>query len=129
VESHFHCTLTAYAKEVQSSIGDALKRKNNFYMLMKAEIDAGRPAGFYYTDRKGGGHAVVIDGYIVKGDETYFHVNFGWFGRSDGWYLLEEDLPKNTKEIDVLTFIPDDTKEDREKANNEKLTNRSSEHR
>ena len=78
----------------------------SFYGLMKAEIDSGRPAGFYYTDRKGGGHAVVIDGYVVKGGKMYFHANFGWYGRSDGWYLLGEDLPKNLKEIVVIAIVP-----------------------
>jgi hypothetical protein len=106
MESHFHCTLTPYPKEVQSSIGHTLRAKTDSYALMKAEIDSGRPAGFYYTDRKGGGHAVVIDGYTVEHGKTYFHVNFGWFGRSDGWYLLEEDLPKNSKEIAVITIVP-----------------------
>ena len=77
---------------------------------MKAEIDSNRPVGFYYTDRKGGGHAVLIDGYVVKNGKTYFHVNFGWYGSSDGWYLLEEDLPKNVKDIYVITIVPKDIK-------------------
>lgn len=114
VESHFHCALTCYPKEVKASIGDALRAQPDFCMLLKAEIDSGRPAGLYYTDRKGGGHAVVIDGYTAKDGKTYFHANFGWFGRSDGWYLLEGDLPRNTKEIIVLTIVPDDTEKDKE---------------
>lgn len=110
VESHFDCTLTPYARKVESSIGDALRAEPDFHMLLRGEIDSRRPAGFYYTDRRGGGHAVVIDGYTVRDGKTYFHVNFGWFGRSDGWYLLEEDLPRNTKEIALLTIVPKKTK-------------------
>ena len=106
MESHFCCKLKAYPREVTSNIEQALKAEIDLCTLMIAEIDAKRPAGFYYTDRKGGGHAVVIDGYVVKGSKTYFHVNFGWFGRSDGWYVLEEDLPKNTREIVVVTLVP-----------------------
>ena len=110
IESHFRCTLSSYAKEVKSSIGHALEVKIDLYKLMKAEIDAKRPVGFYYTDRKGGGHAVVIDGYTVNNNKIYFHVNFGWFGRSDGWYLLEEDLPKNIKELAMIKVVPKSVK-------------------
>jgi len=109
IESHFRCTLTSYAKEVRSSVGDTVKRQPDFCPLLKAEVDSGRPAGFYYTDRKGGGHAVIIDGYTVKDGTTFFHVNFGWLGRSDGWYLLEEDLPPNTKEIALIKIAPEST--------------------
>jgi hypothetical protein len=36
------------------------------------------------------GHNLVVDGYNTDG---YYHLNFGWGGRYDGWYLLPEDLP------------------------------------
>lgn len=106
IESHFHCTLTGYAKSIESSISDALVEKPDFYALLKREIEVKRPVGFYYTDRKGGGHAVIIDGYTIKTGKTYFHVNFGWLGSSNGWYLLEEDLPPNTKQIALITIAP-----------------------
>jgi hypothetical protein len=116
IESHFRCILTAYAKEVKSSISHALKEKIDLIKLMRTEIDAKRPVGFYYTDRKGGGHAVVIDGYTVKNGKIYFHVNFGWFGRSDGWYRLEEDLPKNIKELATIKIVPKSLKRTERKA-------------
>ncbi len=109
IESHFRATLTPYIKEVTTSIDNALKTDIDSYDLMKSEIDSGRPVGFYYSDQEGGGHAVVIDGYTVKDGKTYFHANFGWLGRSDGWYLLAEDLPGNTKEMIVITIVPKET--------------------
>jgi len=30
------------------------------------------------------GHAFIIDGY---NDENYFHMNMGWYGTNDGWYM------------------------------------------
>lgn len=36
------------------------------------------------------GHNVVVDGYNTDG---YFHVNFGWGGSSNGWYLLPQEMP------------------------------------
>ncbi|MEI6348691.1 MAG: C10 family peptidase [Bacteroidota bacterium] len=38
------------------------------------------------------GHNIVVDGYNTDG---YFHVNFGWGGSSNGWYLLPQGLPSN----------------------------------
>lgn len=51
---------------------------------IKGEIDAARPVllGGQSTD---GGHEFVIDGYNTDG---YFHVNWGWSGQSNGYYLL-----------------------------------------
>jgi hypothetical protein len=36
------------------------------------------------------GHNLVIDGYNTDG---YYHLNFGWGGPYNGWYLLPDDLP------------------------------------
>ncbi|MFH2144186.1 MAG: C10 family peptidase [Bacteroidota bacterium] len=36
------------------------------------------------------GHNVVIDGYNT---DEYFHLNFGWGGNSNGWYLLPDEIP------------------------------------
>lgn len=108
IESHFNCKVTAYSRKIESSPGMALKEDPDILTLLQTEIDSNRPAGFYYTNRKGGGHAVVIDGCTKKEGKTYFHVNFGWFGRSNGWYLLEEDLPKDTLDIALIMIIPDD---------------------
>ncbi|MBN2173815.1 MAG: C10 family peptidase [Bacteroidales bacterium] len=36
------------------------------------------------------GHNLVIDGYNT---DEYFHLNFGWGGAYNGWYLLPEEIP------------------------------------
>lgn len=52
--------------------------------IIRAELDAGRPVlTDGYNDE--GGHAFVCDGYDTKG---YFHINWGWNGTSNGYYLL-----------------------------------------
>jgi hypothetical protein len=57
------------------------------------------------------GHNVVLDGYNT---DNYFHVNFGWGGSNNGWYLIPDDLPYELTVIegvivDILknTAIPD----------------------
>ena len=59
------------------------------------ELAARRPVlyvGFSSTS----GHSFVIDGY---GADDYFHVNWGWSGCGNGYYLLSILDPENTTSI------------------------------
>ncbi len=59
--------------------------------LMLAELKAARP--IFYTGSTSTGtaaHAFVLDGYDGNG---YFHVNWGWGGLSDGYFLLYHLVP------------------------------------
>ena len=50
---------------------------------IKTEIDEMRPV---YLELYGNpGHSVVIDGYK---DENYLHLNFGWGGQANGYYMM-----------------------------------------
>lgn len=68
---------------------------------LRAEIDAKRPvyvsgANVYGSNSSVAGHAFVIDGYNADG---YFHVNWGWNGSSNGYYLLTDLTPKDKQGI------------------------------
>ncbi|MDE6323696.1 MAG: C10 family peptidase [Paramuribaculum sp.] len=52
--------------------------------LIYDELEAGRPV-LYGGSNDEGGHAFVCDGYRSDG---YFHINWGWGGYSDGYFLL-----------------------------------------
>jgi hypothetical protein len=54
-----------------------------YYEILRDEIDMNRPV--LYELNGDPGHTVVADGY----DGSYFHLNFGWKGYCDGYYLLE----------------------------------------
>lgn len=49
------------------------------------EVAAGRAVYYSGATINNDGHAFVIDGYRSEG---YFHVNWGWGGLSDGYFLL-----------------------------------------
>lgn len=51
------------------------------------------------------GHNMVLDGYNT---DNFYHVNFGWGGSSDGWFLLPSSLPYNLSVLEgaVLDIIP-----------------------
>ena len=49
------------------------------------------PAHFAIVDEANTtGHNVVVDGYNT---DNFFHVNFGWGGSNNGWYLLPDEMP------------------------------------
>lgn len=59
--------------------------------MIRTELDAGRPV--YYSassEDAGGGHAFVCDGYDSEG---YVHINWGWYGRSNGYFYINHLNP------------------------------------
>jgi len=53
-------------------------------LLIRAELKQQRPVLISGSNDQGG-HAFVCDGYNREG---YFHINWGWGGKSDGYFLL-----------------------------------------
>lgn len=52
------------------------------------------------------GHNVVVDGYNT---DEYYHINFGWGGSYNGWYLLPEEFPMGLTVVEgiVLDIMKD----------------------
>ena len=57
---------------------------DEWFEMLYDEMEAGYPV-LYCGHSSGGGHAFVIDGF--DGDNL-FHVNWGWGGGSNGWFLI-----------------------------------------
>jgi len=55
------------------------------------------------------GHNVVVDGYNT---DNYFHLNFGWGGSYNGWYLLPQEIPYNLTVVEgvIVDIIKNPTK-------------------
>lgn len=58
--------------------------RNEWNDLAYSEIAAGRPTLICGRNSEGG-HAFVCDGYS---SDDFFHINWGWNGLSDGYFLL-----------------------------------------
>jgi hypothetical protein len=56
--------------------------------LLHSELEAGRP--ILHRGYGSGGHAFNIDGWH---QDDYFHLNWGWSGSMNGWFLLEALSP------------------------------------
>lgn len=64
-------------------------------LMLMDELNAGRPilyCGFAYSQGSLGGHAFVFDGYDTDG---YFHVNWGWGGAYDNYFLVSVLAPSS----------------------------------
>lgn len=68
------------AERIQRDYFDASGWDDAIY----SELAAGRPV-IYTGQSNSGGHAFVVDGYS---EDRYFHVNWGWGGYQDGYFLL-----------------------------------------
>ena len=60
--------------------------------LIYNEISAKRPVMYGALSASSGqgvsGHEFILDGYEVRGGVGYYHVNWGWGGNSDDYFLL-----------------------------------------
>lgn len=67
-----------------------------WHEVLQQELVEGRPV--YYTGQgTDSGHAFVIDGFKKADDgTTYYHVNWGWDGLCNGYYLLNMLRPSST---------------------------------
>ncbi len=52
------------------------------------------------------GHNFVIDGY---NSDEYYHINFGWGGSYNGWYLLPDEIPYGLTVVEgaIVDIVPD----------------------
>ena len=79
--------------------------------ILVDEISAGRPivyCGYSYSGMDSGGHAFVLDGFDTDG---YFHVNWGWGGSDDGYFLFTLLAPSSNMNFKFLQdglfgFVP-----------------------
>ncbi len=62
---------------------------NDWIVMLKNDLNLSRPI-WYNGSGSGGGHAFVFDGY---NSNNYFHVNWGWGGYCDEYYVVNNLNP------------------------------------
>ena len=67
----------------------------DWHSLLITELNEGRAVNYAGQSRTDGGHSFVIDGYEAgsNGSNPYYHLNWGWNGRCNGYYTLPRLLP------------------------------------
>jgi hypothetical protein len=72
----------------------------DLYPRLKANIKNATPAHLAVVNPDWtAGHNLVIDGYNTN---DFYHLNFGWGGSYNGWYLLPDDLPYDLTVIEGI---------------------------
>ncbi|MCQ2283445.1 MAG: C10 family peptidase [Bacteroidales bacterium] len=120
LQNHFNFSQQAQFQEItETVIADSL-----LYLWVnkaKAELDARRPLFFSGTSESAGGHAWIVDGYTTIADEngnndTYFHVNWGWAGYDNGFFLINNQNTHGSgnfnaagSEAMMTNMVPGDT--------------------
>lgn len=64
----------------------------NWADLIYHELANARPV-VYGGQSSGGGHEFVCDGYMFDNGTDYFHINWGWGGKSDDYFVLSSLNP------------------------------------
>lgn len=67
-----------------------------WHRLLQQELAAGRPVYYSGNGSQSEGHAFVIDGVMEQDGLVYYHVNWGWDGLCNGYYLLNLLRPSAT---------------------------------
>ncbi len=65
----------------------------NWIDLIYYELAHQRPV-IYGGQSSGGGHEFVCDGYMYENDTDFFHINWGWGGSSDQYFVLSVLNPR-----------------------------------
>lgn len=67
----------------------------DWHSLLLSELNSGRAVNYAGVSRTDGGHSFVIDGYDAEsnGNNPYYHLNWGWYGRCNGYYTLPQLHP------------------------------------
>ena len=67
-----------------------------WHSMLQDELTHGRPVNYGGASKADGGHSFVIDGFTYNNGTTpYYHVNWGWNGNCDGYYLIADLRPMN----------------------------------
>ena len=80
-----------------------------WFSMIKDEIDAGRPVIYSGATSRDEGHAWIVDGYNSDG---YMHINWGWGGDYDGFFLPDRMILETTlfdRELDAVVGIKPST--------------------
>lgn len=101
--------LTALKKYFKYNNGASMVYRYNYSdeqwkSLLKEQLNEKRPV--LYSGRSknlldpnagGAGHLFVLDGYDTTEQGDYFHINWGWAGRSNGYFYLTEMITHGGK--------------------------------
>lgn len=114
LQDHFFYNDKAQFKEISDVTGGSDSLIYLWENLAKSELDQHRPLFFSGQSQAAGGHAWIVDGYITINNATYFHVNWGWAGSGNGYFLINNQVSNsygnfnyNNSNTMMVNLMPD----------------------
>ena len=101
ITNHFYYSTDAHLEDYTSY------SVSQWVNMLKTEMDNGRPV-LYDGHEPGGGHTWVCDGYQDNYNgtgNTYVHMNWGWSGGSNGYFLVSNLNPGGNNFVSTLRAI------------------------
>lgn len=87
----------------------SLYNLDEWFSLIKKEIDSDRPVLYSGHGEESGGHAFVCDGYDPAG--SMLHINWGWGGSGNGFFAMDmavsKDMEFPLRQAAVVGIVPD----------------------
>ncbi len=93
-----------YSSSCYLALADAYS-DDDWTALMKQEINTNGPVSYTSV---GLVHQFVLDGYQSN---SYFHINWGWGGYDNGYFLLPDVVEGQDTQYAFMNFVPDDGKQ------------------
>ena len=101
MQKYFHYGVTARDRSSDSYPEDM------WHQFIRHDLDEHRPI-LYNGASSRGGHEFILDGYDTNG---YYHVNWGWGGYQDGWFILTNLNGYNDGQGMISNLFPDDNED------------------
>lgn len=90
-----------------------------WHAILTRNLDQGMPVIYSGSNENGLVHSFIIDGYKTEGNDLLYHVNWGWGGKGDGYYMLRNLSPEeldadvekgnfNLRNTAIIGIKPDD---------------------
>lgn len=80
-----------------------------WHEFIRQDLLAQRPVLYSGRNDDDGGHQFILDGFDTSG---YYHVNWGWGGNKDGWFILTNLNGYNDKQYMINELKPDKRSDD-----------------
>lgn len=104
--AHDFLTSTFNFASAESYITETTVSESQIYAGILANLDAGFPVLLGIFTASNAGHAIVADGYGYADGALYCHLNMGWSGSCDYWYVLPIVSAKSYKftQVGAITY-------------------------
>ena len=97
--------------------------EDEWQQLMLDELQAGRPVLYGGSTNNREGHQFLFDGYRITDNTPYYHINWGWAGFYDTYFLMSNLDPEGAgtgggtgafcnDNAAVIRFMPENNKTD-----------------